>query len=109
MAYVACVVLGFSWLLIHFRNEIPIFTFDFSAAFRHQAESPLQVTKNDLQTGSILLEPPDGKLCHQRLIDNDTWRIRDNGVVDCAKAAAKNTQSWHQERTNAIRDLFVHQ
>jgi len=109
LAYVACVVLGFAWLLIHFRNEIPAFGFDPSAFFRHQAEAAPQEAKSDLQTGSILLEPADGKICRQRLIDNATWQIRDNGYVDCRVASAQNKQSWHQERTNAIRNSFVHE
>ncbi|MGA2895175.1 MAG: hypothetical protein ABSE22_20110 [Xanthobacteraceae bacterium] len=107
LAYVACVVLSFSWLLIHFRYEIPAFTFDLSSAFAHQDSASPQEANTGLQTGSILLLPFSGNTCRQRLIDNATWRIRDNGLVDCAAATAQNTESWRQ-RTTAIRNAFLH-
>jgi hypothetical protein len=60
-----------------------------------------------LQNGSILILAPDGYPCRQKLIDNATWIIRDNGVVDCETAVSKITstqrQKWSAERVEAIR------
>jgi hypothetical protein len=65
----------------------------------------------DLRTGSILVTPRDGNICELRLIDNQTWRIRPAGQVQCDDAV-----TWHphhgdgyttQSRIEAIRDGFV--
>ena len=64
---------------------------------------------DELRTGSILIVPPQGNVCRQKLIDNATWQIRDNGFVLCDDAV-----SWHSERgtgqagvrIEAIRDGF---
>src|SRR5262245_59461964 len=37
----------------------------------------------ELATGPIIFIPRSGNDCRQKLIDNATWRIRDNGTVDC--------------------------
>ena len=47
---------------------------------------------DELRTGSILIVPPQGNVCRQKLIDNATWRIRDNGFVLCNDAV-----SWHAD------------
>jgi hypothetical protein len=101
-AYAACVCLACAWLLIHFRDDIA--ALDVRTAI-------VQDSRSDLVSGSILVIPRDGSKCRQRLIDNDTWRTRDNGVVDCTAAVAENTERWHErmanQRTTAIRDSFV--
>src|SRR5687767_2727063 len=48
---------------------------------------------DELRTGSILIVPPQGNVCRQKLIDNATWQIRDNGFVLCDDAV-----SWHSDR-----------
>jgi hypothetical protein len=47
----------------------------------------------DLSTASMLVVPPAGDLCRERIIDNSTWRIRNKGLVDCAEALAKSANS----------------
>lgn len=104
-AYFACFCLTVLWGLIHFRTDIAALTIPSGYA------APQQVSQGEMFRGSILLTSHDGTLCQQRLIDNDTWRIRDNGLVNCAAAQAQNTERWHEQmgdqRTTAIRDSFV--
>jgi hypothetical protein len=42
---------------------------------------------DEIYTGSILYMPYDGSICRQILFDNHTGRMRDNGNVDCERAA----------------------
>jgi hypothetical protein len=44
----------------------------------------------NLSTGAMLVVPPAGDLCRERVIDNSTWRIRNKGLVDCNEALAKS-------------------
>jgi hypothetical protein len=101
-AYVACVLLAFSWTLIHFRHDIP-------ALF--SGSTPSQENKVDPLNGSILVFPHDSGNCRQRVIDNTTGQIRDNGFVDCAAAEARSADAWNErmsrQRAGAIRDSFV--
>lgn len=55
---------------------------------------------DDLRTGSILITPPDGNVCEHRLIDNETWRIRPNGTVECDAAV-----TWHAQRNGELSPL----
>lgn len=48
---------------------------------------------DDLRTGSILFVPEEGNICRRRLIDNNTWRIRDGGAVICNEAVAWNANA----------------
>ena len=75
------------------------------------SQAGAQQDDDDLRTGSILITPADGNICEHRLIDNETWRIRTNGTVQCDAAV-----TWHPERggehtstsrIEAIRDGFV--
>ena len=62
---------------------------------------------DDLKTGSILIVPSSGDLCRHRLIDNATWRIKDNGVIACDQAAARTTGRQNAaSRIEAVRDGF---
>jgi hypothetical protein len=47
----------------------------------------------NLSTASMLVVPPAGDLCRERIIDNSTWRIRNKGSVDCTEALAKAANS----------------
>jgi hypothetical protein len=65
---------------------------------------------DDLTTGSIVFVPLFGNNCRTRLIDNATWRIRDNGVVDCNAALALKTHDrrigWSAARLDVVRQGF---
>jgi hypothetical protein len=64
---------------------------------------------DDLKTGSILITPSEGNICEHRLIDNETWRIRSNGVIACDEAvswAAQQANRNPSARIEAIRDGF---
>lgn len=67
---------------------------------------------DDLSTGSIVFVPIFGNDCRRRLIDNATWQIRDNGVVDCNAALAQNTHGrrfgWSAARVDVVRQGFSH-
>ena len=72
------------------------------------AEGPHE---GDLRTGWILITPANGNICEHRLIDNDTWRVRRNGTIQCDAAVAwhrqRNGEHTSQSRIEAIRDGFV--
>jgi hypothetical protein len=63
-----------------------------------------------LSTGSMLVVDPTGTQCRESTIDNSTWRIRNNGAVDCdeaqAKAAGVDTRS-PGSRLELIRQGFT--
>jgi hypothetical protein len=64
---------------------------------------------SDVRTGSILLVPRFGDECRLRLIDNATWQIWENGVVDCQIAVAQamsRSHAWSAARVDIIRDGF---
>jgi hypothetical protein len=76
------------------------------AASRSHASS-----EAELGAGSMLVVPPNGNLCRERIIDNRTWRIRNNGWVDCEAALAKSANSGADlrspgSRLDLIRDGF---
>ncbi|MGE3990925.1 hypothetical protein [Pseudorhodoplanes sp.] len=84
---------------------------DFAPDAPPASQAGFETSDDDLRTGSILITPPDGNVCEHRLIDNQTWRIRPNGTVQCDAAV-----TWHhrdgtaytaQTRIEAIRDGFV--
>jgi hypothetical protein len=57
----------------------------------------------NLSTGSMLVVPPAGDLCRERIIDNSTWRIRNKGWVDCSEALAKAANSGSDVRSPSSR------
>jgi hypothetical protein len=82
--------------------------------FHARSGQPLRApvtTDDDLTTGSIVFVPIRGNRCRSRLIDNATWRIRDNGYVDCRAALLQNADlprvNWSTARTHAIQQGFV--
>jgi hypothetical protein len=58
----------------------------------------------------MVFVPTLGNNCRQRLIDNATWQIVDNGTVDCGSAMAHDAQNnvpkWPAARLNIVRDGF---
>jgi hypothetical protein len=66
---------------------------------------------DDLKTGSILFVPAFGDQCRRRIIDNTTWRMFDNGVVDCDAAlievrSRSSGSYWSSARVDVIRNGF---
>jgi hypothetical protein len=66
---------------------------------------------NPLRTGSLTIVPEAGKRCQHRLIDNQTWTIRDNGSADCEELMNRNAAQngggdFPARRLDAIRDGF---
>jgi hypothetical protein len=65
------------------------------------------MTREDLGTGPILFMAPNGNTCRQRLIDNTTGQIRDNGTVDCEAALEQSSgRRLSGTRVDIIRDGF---
>jgi|SRR5262245_48836123 len=65
--------------------------------------------ENELVTASILLVPRNGNDCRLRLIENATWRIWDQGVVDCRDVLEQSrpqTHGWSMGRIDVIREGF---
>ena len=83
---------------------------------REQSElSPAQriaQLHEELRHGPILFVPTAGNVCRQRVIDNETWRIRDGGHVVCDEAVSwnatvpLNTYSV-TSRVQALRSVFT--
>jgi len=64
---------------------------------------------DDLSTGSVIVVPRHGNDCRLRLIDNATWRIWDQGVVDCDTALEQSrtrAHGWSAGRIEVIRTGF---
>ena len=64
-----------------------------------------------LQSGAILFVPLEGNVCRKRSIDNETWRMRDDGQVVCDEAVTWNSGAANQKyfvtvRVDAIRAGF---
>jgi hypothetical protein len=70
-------------------------------------------TAAELASGPVLFLPRSGNDCRQRVIDNATWQMRDNGVVDCDAALLQNDAAVPRggslSRTDAIRNGFRRQ
>ncbi len=82
-----------------------------SSAVRTAAVAHAAHADDDLTTGSIIFVPILGNVCRKRLIDNATWQIRDNGIVDCRTALTQNTHGrrmgWSGARVDVIRHGFT--
>ena|ERR1700733_4435515 len=63
---------------------------------------------DEIYTGSILVMPPAGRICHQLLFDNRTGRFSDNGNVDCEHASYQGmgAKHWSTARLWAISRGF---
>lgn len=57
----------------------------------------------EMQSGAILFVPVEGNVCRRRAIDNDTWRIRDDGFVACDEAVTWNSGAQSQKYFVAVR------
>jgi hypothetical protein len=67
-----------------------------------------------LRTGSVVFVPRSGNRCRQRLIDNYTWFMRDNGFINCDELVYRGGETVGRDqreynagpRLDAIRDAF---
>jgi hypothetical protein len=64
-----------------------------------------------LQAGAVLFVPVEGNVCRKRSIDNESWRIKDDGYVVCDEAVTWNSGAANQKyfvtvRVDAIRAGF---
>ena len=77
-------------------------------AFWRPAAEPRLPADDDLATGSILIVPLSGESCRQLLIDNATWRIRDQGLIDCHTALVRSgsTRQVSAARIEVMRAVF---
>jgi hypothetical protein len=57
----------------------------------------------ELQSGAILFVPVEGNVCRRRAIDNETWRLRDDGYVTCDEAVTWNSGAQSQKYFVAVR------
>ena len=56
-----------------------------------------------MQSGAILFVPLEGNVCRKRSIDNETWRMRDDGHVVCDEAVTWNSGAENQKYFVAVR------
>jgi hypothetical protein len=83
----------------------------FSLVYRGIPSSPLRTAAksyagDDLTTGSIVFEPTLGDRCRHRLIDNATWRIRDNGTADCRTVLLQSQNARRLSRSAGRVDVI---
>ena len=75
-----------------------------------RATPPAANEGNRLATGPVLFVPPSGNRCRQRVIDNATWLMRDNGEVDCEAVLSPQMGAVPREgspaRVDIIREIF---
>jgi hypothetical protein len=72
--------------------------------------APPETKSSTLASGSIYIASPDGQVCEHRVIDNNTWRIRNGGTVLCDHTGSLSSQQTERNtmpaRIDAIRDSF---
>jgi len=64
---------------------------------------------DEFASGAILLVPRYGNNCRLRVIENATWRIWDQGVVDCREVLEQSqarAHGWSADRIDVIREGF---
>jgi hypothetical protein len=77
----------------------------------HAAYAAFLSEASALRSGTILFVPVEGNVCRRRLIDNETWQIKDGGDVICNEAVSWNAHARTQKyfvavRVDAIRSGF---
>jgi hypothetical protein len=75
---------------------------------RPHVAPPVAPSDDEIYTGSILVMPPAGRICHQILFDNRNGRFSDNGNVDCERASYQGmgAKHWSTARLWAISRGF---
>lgn len=72
--------------------------------------APVETQASALAKGSIYIASPDSQMCEHRVIDNNTWRIRNSGTVLCDQTGSLSTRQPERNtmpaRLDAIRDSF---
>jgi len=72
----------------------------------HTPEAPPQADDASLATrytGSIMVDPPRGELCWERIFDNRTGRMWDNGYVKCDTQPAQVVGASQRAMLNVWR------
>jgi hypothetical protein len=75
---------------------------------QHTAPVAIAPSDDEIYTGSILIMPPEGRICRQILFDNRTGAFSDNGNVDCERASYQGpgAKHWSPARLWAISRGF---
>jgi hypothetical protein len=69
----------------------------------HAAYAAFLAEARALRSGAILFVPVEGNVCRRRLIDNETWQIKDGGEVVCNEAVSWNANAPNQKYFVAVR------
>jgi hypothetical protein len=80
----------------------------FGGKHSSSGQSPRDSEREDLSapysTGTIVFVPSAGDDCRELLIDNATWRIRENGYTDCQTILSQMRPI--EDRITVISDSF---
>lgn len=93
------ILIGVCALGVYVRHTMPV-SFSGAASAHADAYTP--------PAGSILFLPFSGNVCHQSVIDNVTYEIRDNGIVDCNVALLRSDREKEKtgDRLGMMRNSF---
>src|ERR1017187_3188099 len=84
---------------------------DISAPVQSESVASAQESRLNRPPGSILFVPLDGNICRHALIDNTTWRIIDDGVLNCAGplslAQKEGNRQWLAGRMKSLQQSFA--
>lgn len=69
----------------------------------HAAYAAFLAEARALRSGAILFVPVEGNVCRRRLIDNETWHIKDGGEVVCNEAVSWNATAPNKKYFVAVR------
>jgi hypothetical protein len=104
-AVIACLLLG---SLLWLGNEVNFG----KSLISTRPEVAARPAGENLTSASILFVPRSGNDCRLRQIDNATWRIWEQGVVDCQSVLNNDprgdaAQGWSTARVDVIREGFL--
>jgi len=112
-AFVLLVWVAFAFaILLNLFDWPPFRKFIAVRSLAHPAETKRVIDVDKLYTGSIFFVSPSGDSCLERMIDNRTGNMWDNGYVDCYELARAlgqprpNTEG--AERVRAIGAALRH-
>ena len=100
-----------AFLMLVFVAAISISDGRIIPAFLTRAASgpdSIRVEDKPLAKGAIFIASPDSQTCKHRLIDNETWHIREQGTVLCDHTGSlrEADRDTGPTRLEAIRDSF---
>jgi hypothetical protein len=70
---------------------------------QHNSKIIAQPDNDTLYTGSIIVVPSHGNLCWQRMFDNRTGNIWDNGYPNCDEVVSQLIEQRHSKAISSIR------